>query len=196
MRKIIYTCLFFIIPSSLLWGQTYTTGSFTDTRDGQTYKTVKIGNQVWMSQNLNYAIAEDSWTLPNDSDGKKYGRFYTWESAKKAVPTGWHLPTKEEFETLAANLGVDELPNWDQLYTLLIEGGATGFNAQLTGSHNNGYGKQGQTASFWSSEESTFSRIMPFWETPWRLSFRSPNYVNIGQGADSIEGFNVRCIRD
>ena len=75
-------------------------------------------------------------------------------------------------------------------------GGISGFNAQLTGSHNEAYGKQGQTASFWSSDESWFSRITPFWETPWRISVRAPNYINIGQGADSDYGFNVRCIRD
>jgi len=196
MKKIIYTCLFFIIPSALIWGQTYTAGSFTDTRDGQTYKTVKIGNQVWMAQNLNYAIAEESWTLPDDSDGKNYGRFYTWEAAKKAVPPGWHLPTKEEFEILAANLGVTELPNWDDLYPLLIEGGATGFNAQLTGSHNEEYGKQGKFASFWSSEEKWTSKVNPFMEYPWCLVLRVPNYINIGKGAESYEGFNVRCIKD
>lgn len=196
MKKIFYSCLFLIISSGLLWGQTYEKGVFTDTRDGQTYKTVKIGNQVWMAQNLNYALAEDCWTLPDDSDGKNYGRFYTWEAAKKAVPPGWHLPSKEELETLFANLGVAELPNRDDLYPLLIEGGLTGFNVQLTGSHNEEYGKRGKFASFWSSEESTLSKINPFMEFPWCLVLRAPNYINIGKGAESYEGFNVRCIRD
>jgi hypothetical protein len=79
---------------------------------------------------------------------------------------------------------------------LLIKGGSSGFNVQLTGSHKGGYGRPGQTASFWSSEEGWMSKLNPFSEHPWRLSVRAPNYINIGQGAESDYGFNVRCIRD
>ena len=134
--------------------------------------------------------------MAGDSSGIKFGRFYTWKAAKKAVPTGWHLPNKQEFEKLAAYLGVADLPNWGDLYPLLIEGGISGFNVQLTGSHNDGYGRQGKTASFWSSDEWWFSNLIPFFENPWRLSIRAPNYINIGHGAESSEGFNVRCLRD
>lgn len=196
IKKIFYTCLFFMLLSTLLWGQTYQRGLFTDSRDGQTYSTVKIGDQVWLAQNLNYATEEGSWPVQGDSAGMQFGRFYTWEAAKKAVPAGWHLPSKQEFEKLAATLGVTDLPNWDDLYPLLIEGGISGFNVQLTGSHNEAYGRRGQTASFWSSDEWWFTSLIPIWETPWRLSVHAPNYINIGHGADSYFGFNVRCVRD
>jgi|GEM_PF-2329758 len=195
-KKVLYTFLLFVVLSTMIWGQTYQSDLFTDSRDGQTYSTVKIGEQVWLAQNLNYATEKGSWPIQSDSAGLQFGRFYTWEAAKEAVPVGWHLPSKQEFEILAATLGVTDLPNWDDLYPLLIEGGISGFNVQLTGSHNEAYSKRGQTASFWSSEEGWLSRIIPFLENPWRLSVRAPNYVNIGSGADSDYGFNVRCIRD
>lgn len=195
-RKLFYICLLFLLYFTNLLGQTYETGSFTDARDGQTYLTVKIGNQVWLGQNLNYAPENGSWMVQGDSAGFKYGRFYTWEAAKEAIPAGWHLPGKQEFEELVATLGVPDLPNWDDLYPLLIEGGVSGFNVQLTGSYNEAYGRWGQTASFWSSDEWWFTRIIPISENPWRLSVRAPNYINIGHGADSDCGFNVRCIRD
>lgn len=195
-KKVLYTYLLFVVPYTMLWGQTYQSDLFTDSRDGQTYSIVKIGEQVWLAQNLNYATEEESWPIQSDSAGMQFGRFYTWEAAKEAVPVGWHLPSKHEFEILAATLGVTDLPNRDDLYPLLIEGGISGFNVQLTGSHNEAYSKRGQTASFWSSEEGWLSRIIPFLENPWRLSVRAPNYVNIGSGADSDYGFNVRCIRD
>lgn len=80
--------------------------SFTDDRDGQSYSMVKIGEQVWMAENLNFAsvdAAGNSTSFCPDGDDrncKKYGRLYTWDAAQKACPAGWHLPTAEEFDAM------------------------------------------------------------------------------------------------
>ena len=74
---------------------------FKDERDGQTYRTVKIGDQVWMAENLNYASYTDvpykyypfssdsiSWCYDNDpANCAKYGRLYTWAAAMDSLHT-------------------------------------------------------------------------------------------------------------
>ena len=82
-------------------------GSFTDTRDANTYGTVKIGNQIWMTENLRYDVSNLSWDYNNDpTNSNTYGKLYTWSGAASAAPAGWHLPTDEEWKTLEANLGM------------------------------------------------------------------------------------------
>ncbi|GBU25390.1 hypothetical protein R83H12_02033 [Fibrobacteria bacterium R8-3-H12] len=82
---------------------------FIDLRDGKVYKTVKIGEQVWMAQNLNYECEGSKFYKNNPENGKKYGRLYDWKTAKKACPPGWHLPTDEEWQTLVDFAGGDKV---------------------------------------------------------------------------------------
>jgi uncharacterized protein (TIGR02145 family) len=96
--------------------------SFIDHRDGNEYKTVKIGEQIWLAENLRYIphvspVFEDGgiWVYNyNGSDinealatenYKNFGCLYDWNTAKKICPIGYHVPSDEEWAILIDYLG-------------------------------------------------------------------------------------------
>jgi uncharacterized protein (TIGR02145 family) len=84
--------------------------SYTDSRDSSVYNTVTIGSQTWMAENLHYKTPNGSWCYDNDTNNcKRYGRLYTYEMAAEVCPSGWHLPTKSEWDTLINYMGGTEV---------------------------------------------------------------------------------------
>ena len=102
MKKLIIITIFTLISTAYGLCQEYDT--FVDTRDSTKYKIVKIGEHWWFAENLNFNIPIESDCYKNNEDYcKTYGRLYTWSSARKACPVGWHLPDK--YDSLVGERG-------------------------------------------------------------------------------------------
>ncbi len=170
-------------------------GTYTDSRDGQTYKWVKIGSQVWMAENLNFSTNSGSWCYDNNTTNcNRYGRLYNWQTARDACPPGWHLPNDAEWSQLTnylrSNIGtrLKSRNGWSE------NGNGTdefGFSA-LPGGTRVGSGVFGliNYHGYWWT--ATSQRTNDAW-----LRIVYYNYSNIDRISDSKElGLSVRCVRD
>ncbi|MDR0517643.1 MAG: hypothetical protein LBH25_11425 [Fibromonadaceae bacterium] len=84
-------------------------GYFTDSRDRQVYKWVKIGNQIWTAENLKFNAENSQCPRGKYVDCEIYGRLYNWSTAMAACPNGWHLPSNKEWTTLVDKVGGKEI---------------------------------------------------------------------------------------
>jgi uncharacterized protein (TIGR02145 family) len=134
-----------------------TENAFTDTRDGQTYKTIEYNGLVWMTENLNFAVEGSRWYQEKETYGQEFGRLYTWEAALEACPPGWRLPTVEERQSL-----IDSFGGMDDGYDALIEGGESGMNFLLAGylDSNGKFGRVGAYGGYWTGAEKNEDRAL------------------------------------
>jgi len=132
---------------------------FIDIRDGQTYKTVKIGSQWWMTENFNYQPESESYCYNYDLNiCEEFGSLYKRSYAKSFAPTGWHLPSDDEWKTMETYIGViglnDEGYRGSNAGLLLKEGGGLGFDAKYAGYGMPRYGRYSslnELTYFWTS---------------------------------------------
>ena len=191
-----------------------TYGSLYDERDGKTYKTVKIGDQEWMAENLRYNDSTRSVCFTDDPNCDVFGRFYNRDGALNACPEGWHLPTEEEWLKLGKfvrehsekgypgqNLRTDSLWNVSGLGTGYD---AFGFGAIPAGGYDSfdGWWVSGKNALFWISD--TWMNGSQKCYTYTRLCYKVYNDdsdLMIGKSGGicvtSLKSkYSVRCIKD
>ena len=171
-------------------------GSIKDPRDGKTYKTVVIGTQTWMAENLNCYTSVGSWCYDNNtSNCELYGRLYNEETARKSCPKGWHLPGDAEWDILNNYLEGDvgnklkSTTGWnsngsgtDAYGFTALPGGYRSFNDL----HFNYIGEYG---FWWSSTESSAIGA-------WSRYISNDHREIYRIGSDNKNGFSVRCLKN
>lgn len=178
-------------------------GSFRDSRDGKVYKTVKIGDQIWMAENLNYEVDNGygSWCYANEYRYcKKYGRLYTYYAAMNACPSGWHLPSESEWKILFDYVGGMRTAN----YVLRSKDGwgykgedRYKFKVLPAGAYyriENLYGDGKDIWEFgylysWAKFRTSSEKINYYFPGPY-------SYVVRDEYTDPRAGTSVRCIKD
>jgi len=185
-------------------------GSFTDPRDKKTYKTVKIGTQTWMAENLNYNAKGSKCYDNKSANCDKYGRLYSWETSKSVCPAGWHLPSDAEWTLMIDFVGGKKIAGtklkaksgWNEIYyeNQKNESGngedKFGFSA-LPGGHGNsdgtfhsfgvsGFGGEG----IWWSATDINNDVWP------RSMYNRSDYVDRDDDFDKPYLLSVRCVQD
>ena len=204
--------------SITVFNDNLTYGSISD-KDGNKYKTVQVGTQTWMAENLKTTRFNDNTIVPlvtntNDwdnltgpglswynQDSVAYGGLYNWYAVNtgKLCPTGWHVPSEDEWNTLSNFLGGDTIsggkikefgthhwlsPNTDATNESGLSALASGFRTSAGGFNN-----IRRACYFWSSDE--FNSVDGYYR------FILYNYGETSpSNADKRSGFSVRCIKD
>ncbi len=202
--------------------------NFVDNRDNEVYATVLIGDQCWFAEDLRHdgGCSGNTWTIVspynacNDQGGGYDGLLYQWdaamggsteEGAQGQCPTGWHIPTDEEWKILEGNTDpIHEYPD-DEWGTVGYRGtdvgdmlkdleggwcysdhcGNSGFNAVPGGwrSSSGSLFRSDPEGRWWTSSE--YSSMFAFFR---RLkSDDSGSFRNV---ASKNSGYSVRCLRD
>jgi uncharacterized protein (TIGR02145 family) len=160
--------------------------TLTDARDGQKYEIVKIENRWWMAQNMNFIGVDESYCYDDDSmNCIKFGRLYSFETAKQVCPNGWKLPTDSDANELIAFLRT----KYGSAFNGLTAKQNSGFNPGTSGFKllNDEYRNIGITSYFWLTCAKTGD--------PMRLlvSYRQRG-ANIDTAYD-LGYLSVRCIK-
>ncbi len=195
--------------------------TFVDVRDNQVYRRVKIGNKIWMAQNLNYGklvlnleqtnntVNEKSYYNNDSTLSNEFGALYTWEEAsayekpnnkgllKGLCPDGWHLPSDKEWSELCTSLDAEvdkNITGWSgkNIALLLVDSFGTNIRFNLK--------MAGNGVSHWFFYK---HQMAYFWTateysnaSAWYRSF-DKNTSRVYRGPGDIKlGMSIRCVKD
>jgi uncharacterized protein (TIGR02145 family) len=174
------------------------------------YKTKVIGTQTWMAENMNHAVGTSKCCDDKPANCDKYGRLYDWETAKTVCPSGWRLPSAEDWDILMNFVQTDNGGTYENGTTASIAGkylkATSGWKENGNGEDKYGFaalpggydhslvyfsGVNYYGGRWWSSSEYGYSSNHAYYRdmhylyeyAPWE--FFGKSYL-----------FSVRCVKD
>ena len=211
-----------VVPEGAIAPSTVVTGSVTDSRDGRIYKTVTIGDQTWLAENLNYET-ENSYCYENSTEYycPKYGRLYTWtaavgksddecgidhecvfgnENVRGICPEDWHLPSMDEWNQLVTAVGGEDFAGKMLKYTRSWSDDEVGVDAYsfavLPAGHKNYDGSPAGSGFGSAGFRTNFWSSTEFSRSNvYAIAFVS-DYVYWTDDNNKGDGYSVRCIKD
>lgn len=195
-------------------GASVSYGELYDSRDGKTYRTVRIRHgdggplRTWMAENLNYGTTTGSWCYDNnDANCDIYGRLYSWTAAmasgtsstavpsgrRGVCPSGWHLPSRAEWAALTDVFSAYELKSFVGWADGWGNGSnETGFTAVPGGFRSsNNFSNVGVSGNWWTATENNANTT-----NAWYINMSGEDYDAGSNHIDKSNGFSVRCIMD
>lgn len=211
--------------------------TFVRDYDGNYYGTAVIGTQTWFTENLRTTRYNDGTIIPNitnsttwknikagayclynNSNDNCFGYLYNWYAAKgiatrgsttykNLCPSGWHVPTNDEFTTLSNYLGGVQVAGGKMKTTGTVwwkspneaATNSSGFNAYPAGRRvfNGNFNYFGETATFWTqTEASGFFNFKRLVQLKYADVFDTQPYILDFQPDDPDNGVSIRCIKD
>ena len=183
-------------------------GEFLDVRDSQVYRTVQIGEQTWMAQNLNFASYESRCFIDSLDRCAIVGRLYHWEDALIVCPEGWHLPDTTEYNTLVDYV-TKEKPDYSVMNSLSSK---STKNSDFEGYDFFGFSIIHGSGYYWYSQGiydtgALFRAYSYFWTASEsnRIDLPAENYARIRSTQTAAfakpsklkaNAYSVRCIKD
>jgi uncharacterized protein (TIGR02145 family) len=175
-------------------------GGSSSSNGGEIYESVTIGTQTWMNKNLN-RDAEGSVCYSNvPANCETYGRLYDWETATTICPTGWRLPSNDEWTELTDYIESDKgCSNCAGTHLKSASGWLMNMNGTDTygfaalpggyGEPNGDFGGSGGNGNWWTITEDDASHAQNR-----NMNFASASVVK--QGNTKTNLYSVRCIKD
>lgn len=214
MREKNFVLILFMV-TTIIYSQNSCPNVATVTYEGKTYNTVQVGTQCWLKENLDVGTMIQPWQdasnngtiekycYDNDANNcATYGGLYQWNEAmaysttpgtKGICPDGWHIPTKEEYESLAATVNNDG-------NSLIAVGqgpgtNTTGFSAMLAGIRNSNatFTWLGTYPFFWISAKTSATDT---YDLVLRAHISPSDGFYFEHGGYGGSGVSVRCLKD
>ncbi len=224
-----FTTLLLCVAATGVFSQAFNCGdSLLDTRDGKKYATVLIGSACWMKQNLNYGttitsnttasphydmanngIAERYAPMGNNANLAGYGALYEWDEMMQysvtaggqgLCPSGWHVPTDAEFQTMIVAAGATVNPGAGGNKLKLVGQGVApnGFGTNTSGFSAKAAGDRDAFGIFYG-----LGNRFIFW-TSTQTNSTSAYHYTLWNDRDTIErlltqkytGLSCRCVKN